>query len=158
MSSAYGVDATKGAANTSNPYDFKNVQVSWFILLCLIDLFMRSKNHHPAPIKIEVPLVPEPTWQPPWDKAQASKDLELRWNRTHLLVSRVNLQLMPGKRLKASLLRRRRKSPRKRISSNSRRKSTDFSKIALEPRSTGNWLRLWPKPKKLLQRRKRYVN
>ena len=28
MSNAYGVDATKGAANTSNPYDFKNVQVS----------------------------------------------------------------------------------------------------------------------------------
>jgi len=26
MNSSYGVDSTKGAANVSNPYDFKNVQ------------------------------------------------------------------------------------------------------------------------------------
>jgi hypothetical protein len=27
QSSSYGVDSSKGAANVSNPYDFKNVQV-----------------------------------------------------------------------------------------------------------------------------------
>jgi hypothetical protein len=27
--SSYGVDSSKGAANISNPYDFKNVQVSY---------------------------------------------------------------------------------------------------------------------------------
>jgi hypothetical protein len=32
MSNSYGVDANKGAANVSNPYDFKNVQVSLFYL------------------------------------------------------------------------------------------------------------------------------
>ena len=30
--SSYGVDSSKGAANVSNPYDFKNVQVRKFII------------------------------------------------------------------------------------------------------------------------------
>ena len=34
MSNSYGVDANKGAANVSNPYDFKNVQV------CIISLYL----------------------------------------------------------------------------------------------------------------------
>ena len=64
MSNAYGVDATKGAANTSNPYDFKNVQVSLnFHHFCsyFSNYTFFSKNHHPAHIKTEVLLVPEPT-------------------------------------------------------------------------------------------------
>jgi hypothetical protein len=31
--SSYGVDSSKGAANISNPYDFKNVQVRYFYII-----------------------------------------------------------------------------------------------------------------------------
>lgn len=33
MQSSYGVDSSKGAANVSNPYDFKNVQVSSILII-----------------------------------------------------------------------------------------------------------------------------
>jgi hypothetical protein len=35
MSSSFGVDSSKGATNVSNPYDFKNVQVTISPLLIM---------------------------------------------------------------------------------------------------------------------------
>jgi hypothetical protein len=34
--SSYGVDSSKGAANISNPYDFKNVQVRNLYIISLL--------------------------------------------------------------------------------------------------------------------------
>lgn len=70
QSSSYGVDSSKGAANVSNPYDFKNVQVrkliiihsrnllSYFLyFLIMIEIlninFKNSKNLHLHPIKTD---------------------------------------------------------------------------------------------------------
>lgn len=67
--SSYGVDASKGPANVSNPYDFKNVQVSpsftpfAFISKTVANMLLFfSKNRLLVVIKTEAQLAQELPW------------------------------------------------------------------------------------------------
>lgn len=45
--SSYGVDSSKGAANISNPYDFKNVQVRYHEFKSIkLFIFLLYLNNH----------------------------------------------------------------------------------------------------------------
>lgn len=41
--SSYGVDSSKGAANISNPYDFKNVQVRNLYIISIIKFYSQLR-------------------------------------------------------------------------------------------------------------------
>lgn len=41
--SSYGVDSSKGAANISNPYDFKNVQVRNLYLISMLKSYSQLR-------------------------------------------------------------------------------------------------------------------
>lgn len=41
--SSYGVDSSKGAANISNPYDFKNVQVRNLYLIFMLKSYSQLR-------------------------------------------------------------------------------------------------------------------
>jgi hypothetical protein len=41
--SSYGVDSSKGAANISNPYDFKNVQVRNLYIISLLKIYSQLR-------------------------------------------------------------------------------------------------------------------
>jgi hypothetical protein len=41
--SSYGVDSSKGAANISNPYDFKNVQVRNLYIISMLKIYSQLR-------------------------------------------------------------------------------------------------------------------